>query len=110
MEQIQVDRPRETGRGILLLYMALGIGGLRLIMEASRLSQHPSIGTAILTSVTVLGIIWFFIHMIGTGKNWARITFLVFFIIGLPFEVQALQQALAANPVSALLGIAQTLI
>ena len=59
----------------------------------------------------VLGITWLFIFiMIGKGRNWARITFLVLFIIGIPFSVLPLMQSLAANPISGLLGIVQTII
>ena len=99
-------RPDKVGLAVLLLYVSLGIGLLRSFMEAPQ--QEAPIGLIIFISLFVLGITGFFIFMIGKGKNWARITLLVLFIVGIPFAVPQLFQSLAANPISGLLGIAQT--
>lgn len=110
MEQNQVNRPDKVGTAVVLLYVTLGIGVLRSIMEASRLSAQASVGFVMFITSAVLGLMWFFIYMIGKGRNWARITFLVLFIIGIPFAVLPLLQSLAANPLSGLLGIGQTVV
>jgi hypothetical protein len=103
----QASCPEKVGTAVKLLYATLGIGVLRSIMEASRHAQKASLGFVIFVSVFVLGITCLFIYKIGRGRNWARITFLVLFIIGLPFSILPLLKSLAANPVSGLLGIAQ---
>jgi len=79
-------------------------------MEASTTAKVASPGFVMFITFFVLGIMWFFIYMIGKGRNWARITFLVLFIIGIPFAILPLLQSLAANPISGLLGIGQTVI
>lgn len=99
-------RPDKVGLAVLLLYVSLGIGLLRSLMEAPQ--QEAPIGLIIFISLLVLGITGFFIFMIGKGKNWARITLLVLFIVGIPLAVPQLFHSLASNPISGLLGIAQT--
>ena len=79
-------------------------------MESSTQAEVASPAFVMFIAFFVLGIMWFFIFMIGKGRNWARITFLVLFIIGTPFSVLPLMQSLAANPISGLLGIVQIII
>jgi len=110
MDQNQNSRPANVGTAVKLLYITLGIGVVRSIMEASTTAKVASPGFVMFITFFVLGIMWFFIYMIGKGRNWARITFLVLFIIGIPFAILPLLQSLAANPISGLLGIGQTVI
>lgn len=99
------NRPEKVGTAVKLLYITLGIGVLRSIMEASMHAQMVSPTFVMFITFFVLGIMWLFIYMIGRGRNWARITFLVLFIIGIPFSVLPLLRSLAVNPISGLLGI-----
>lgn len=103
-----IPRPDKVGLAVILLYVTLGIGLLRSLIEAPQ--QEASLGLIIFGTLIGLGIMGFFIFMIGNGKNWARITMLVLFIVGIPFVVLPLLQSLAVNPVSGLLGIAQTVV
>ena len=72
-------------------------------------AQMASPGFVFITFL-VLGIMWLFIHMIGKGRNWARITLLVLFIIGIPFSILPLMNSLSANPISGLLGLGQSVL
>lgn len=110
MDQNQISRPKKVGTAVKLLYITLGIGVLRSIMEASMQAQMASPAFVMFITFFVLGIMWLFIYMIGKGRNWARITFLVLFIVGIPLFVPPLLQSLAVNPISGLLGIGQTVI
>ena len=110
MDQNRISRPKKVGAAVKLLYITLGIGVLRSIMEASMHAQMASPAFVMFVTFFVLGIMWLFIHMIGKGRNWARITFLVLFIVGIPFSILPLLQSLAAAPISGLLGIGQTVI
>jgi len=101
------SRPAKVGQAVTLLYATLGIGFFRNILEVARRSQDTSAGFVMSVILFTLGVSWFFIYMIGKGKNWARITLLVLFVIGLPFALGPLLQSLTAAPVSGLLGIAQ---
>lgn len=103
--QVPADRPQQVGQAVILLYVTLGIGILRSILEASRNPELARTGFLMFITFGVLGIMWFFIHMIGKGKNWARITLLVLFVVGIPLSIFPLLQSLAANPLSGLLGL-----
>jgi hypothetical protein len=105
MDQNQTARPEKVGTAVKLLYINLGIGVLSGIMEA--LMHAPM--TLVFVTV-ILGTMWLLTYMIGKGRNWARITFLVMFIIGLPISVPFLLLSFAENLISALLGIGQTTI
>ncbi len=105
MEQNQTTRPPRVGTAVKLLYITLGIGVLRSIMDASMYTEMASPAFVILISFFVLGVMGFFIFMIGKGRNWARITFLVFFIISIPFAAFPLMQSVGANPISGRIGI-----
>jgi FtsH-binding integral membrane protein len=110
MDQNQASRPDQIRTTIKLLYITLGIGAFRSIMEASVNTQIASPVFVMLITFCVLGIMWLLIYKIGKGRNWARITFLVLFVNGLPFSVLPLLRSLAANPISGVLGIGQTVI
>jgi hypothetical protein len=110
MDRNQAGRPEKVGTAVKLLYITLGIGMLRSSMEVSMSAQKAPPAVMIFIALFVLGVLWLLIHMIGKGRNWARITFLVLFIIGLPFSVLPLLQSLAVNLFSGLLGVAQMVI
>lgn len=110
MDHNQTIRPEKVGAAVTLLYITLGIGVLRSIMEASLHAKLVSPAFVLFVMFVIFGTMWLFIYLIGRGRNWARITFLVLFIIGIPLSVRPLLQTLAASPISGLLGIAQTTI
>ncbi len=110
MDQSQCGRPGSVGTAVKLLYVTLGIAVVMIIMDTPMSTQGTSPGSVKLVSIISLGIPWFFIHMIGKGRNWARITSLVLFITGVPFVVLPLLQRLTASPIYGLLGIGQVVI
>jgi len=50
--------------------------------------------------------VWLIVKM-DRGRNWARITFLVLFLLGTPLSIQPLIHSLSYSPVSGVLGLAQ---
>ena len=112
MEQNQEkeSRPDKVSTAVKLLYLSIAIGVVRSIFEIPTLTQTTSLSLVISVSVFTLAIMAFLIYMIGRGRNWARITFLVLFLIGLPFSVLPLLQSLLANPISGVLGLSQAVL
>ena len=106
MDQNQISRPKKVGTAVNLLYIVLGIRILQTILEASMASARPSM----FIIFCVLAVMWLVIYMIGKGRNWARITYLILFIIGLRVSVVPLWAVLGANPIPGLLVIAQLVI
>ncbi len=114
MYQNKTVRPINVGIAVKLLYISLGIQFVNTVLEMVSIhAQKPSsLFLTIMTFITffLLWVMWFVIYMIGRGHNWGRLTFLVFFAVGmLLFRFRDLQDV-AANPIFGLLGIAQTAI
>jgi len=78
--------------------------------DPSTLGTVDSDRFVLFVTFAVFLVLWFFIQMLGKGRNWARIVFLIFFIINIPFDVLALFQVAATNSISGLLGIGRTAI
>jgi hypothetical protein len=106
----QENRPDMVSKAITLLYVTLGIGLLRTILEAPRLSKSSSLAFVLFVGIFVLGFTWLIVYKIAKGRNWARITFLILFVLGIPLSVVPLLQSLAVNLFSGLLGICQVII
>ena len=115
MNKEKKGRPDKVSTAVTLLWVTIAIGIVGSIMEfPSSLevatAQGFGLGFIIFTTFFTLAILAFFIFMIGKGKNWARITFLVFFIIGIPLAGRSLFQSLLRNPVSGILGIVEIIL
>jgi FtsH-binding integral membrane protein len=106
----QGSRPQRVSTAVALICISLAVGVARILLEASQLSQRAPLGFVLVVGFATLAVLLFFTVMIGKRQNWARITFLVLFIIGVPFSILPLLQSLAKTPVSGILGIAQLLL
>jgi hypothetical protein len=110
MEQnLTKNRPGKVSTALTLLYVALGLGVLRNILEASRFSWTGPAGFVMLITLALFAIGLFLIRMTGRGENWARIALLVAFILVIPFVMIFLAFS-AANPIYGLLGLGQILL
>ena len=122
--QSAMTRPERVETAVILLYGTLAMGVLRVVLESSTSRQTYQslfklgdqvapvprpIWVVLFVGIAALVIIWgtFLISMIAKGRNWARITFLVLFILGVPLSISPLLKSLATNPVSGLLGLVQ---
>ena len=85
-------RPDKVSTALTILWIIIAVGVISSIFNFSN-----SLETA---NASGLGVNWliftllfsylflaFFIYKIGQGRNWARITFLVLFIIGFPITI-----------------------
>ena len=108
MSENQLSRPDRVATAVVLLYSTLFICLIRAVMDASRLiDAAPPIGIEILVIITILilCILWFLIHMIGKGRNWARMVYLAAFIIELPLSIKPILESFAAYFIDGALGI-----
>jgi len=103
----QIVQPSKIATAVKLLYATLGIGIIRSIIESSRHAEASSVGFVLFITFAVFGLMWLLIYMTGKGKNWARITFLVLFILGVPLSILPMIQSLTHEPISGILGLAQ---
>ncbi|MBU4565583.1 MAG: hypothetical protein KKE29_12745 [Proteobacteria bacterium] len=105
-------RPSKSNTAIILLYVAWALGVLRAFLGApaiSHLGSEGQAGAAVAIVVVIFAIMLFFIFMIGKGRNWARITFLVLYIIGTVMMVVGLVSG-APFGAAALMDIVQVII
>ena len=110
MEQNQTTRPSKIGTAVTLLYIGAGVGILNAILYPSLLIKGKPLTVYTIICLAIgFGIGLLLIFMIGKGRNWARITFLVLFILSQPATV-SLTMRESAHLISLLLGIAHGII
>jgi hypothetical protein len=68
------------------------------------------VGFTMFVSLAVLGLMLWLVAMIGRRRNWARITFLVLFVLGLLPSALPLIRSFWSSPVSGLLGLSQVVL
>lgn len=78
-----MKRLENVSIAVKLLYLALFLGILSLIINASELLEIMSLGFFYYLLIFTYGFYFYIVYKIGEGKNWARITYLVLFIIGI---------------------------
>lgn len=86
-------RPNSTNNAIKLMYLSLILGiifGVIAIAtghDMKHLPQKMSATQFMLVAIVTLGVIalikYWFIRMVGSGRNWARILYLILVILGL---------------------------
>ncbi|RYZ95710.1 MAG: hypothetical protein EOP11_24500 [Proteobacteria bacterium] len=105
-------RPDLTKKGIYLLVTALALGLPRTAIESpmllSQASRMPN-GLVILiaSQLFAFAIVGGLLFLIYRRHNWARWSYSVLTILGIPFSVYPLYLSLSAAPVSGLIGIGQ---
>lgn len=92
--------PRGARIAVMLLYICIGIGVIRGILESM----------GIFETLIVLGAMSLLTYLIGKGHNWARILYGILFAIGTPLSITPLIQSIKANLLSGLLGTGQVCI
>ena len=104
------ERPKKVQNAVTILYVTLGIGIVRTVMEASANVEMAGVGFFTVVTLVAFAIMVFLFAMIGRGRNWARITLLVFFLLGLPLSILPLIRSFTISPISGVLGLAQVIL
>jgi|GEM_PF-485039 len=108
------DKPASVSIATKILYATLVVGAIRSALEWPHQVQDAS--PASVLCVTIFSTIFSFaislwvIYMMDRGGNWALITFLVCFIIGVPMAVLQLIKSLSSSPASGVLGLLQVVL
>lgn len=102
-----MERPKEVVYAVRLAITSLILTLVAFPLRRPELikSHLPILGIfALFIALSVSG---FIIFMILRGQNWARLLFITFFFLGLPFSVPAFLMALAKNPAAAIIMLIQ---
>jgi hypothetical protein len=92
-----------------MLWLSLLIGIPRSLLAIPNQREETLLVFFIVILFTIAFMI-FFIQMINNGKNWARITFLILSILGMPLAIYQALDSVSITPISALLGMAQVIL
>jgi hypothetical protein len=102
-----IEPPRAVVSAVQLMYVTLGIGVVRSALEWPQITRDAGPGFALMVLVITFGVLLWLTSRVARGRNWARIVYLVFFLVGLPFSIRPLLHALGYAPLSGMLGIIQ---
>ena len=103
-----MDKPKSVVVAVNLLWGTLLLGLIHVFVTGFPSSQH-SLGPAfqiVVFSITAAIMALFYVK-ISAGRNWARITFAVMFVLGLPVMIFVLPKLLQ-NPVRGVFLLLQT--
>jgi hypothetical protein len=114
-------RPKNVSTAIKLLYLSLILGIINSVLVVitlinSPVTSLPSAYLGITTGITIfilfvtLALLAFFIYKIGKGKNWARILYLILFLIGIPSAVINLIQFFTTWAISGIIGFCEIIL
>lgn len=82
MESKNIGKPSQINTAVNLLWASLAIGFVKSIMDMQHLGSQASPAFINFILISVIAVMALLIVFISKGKNWARITFLVLFILG----------------------------
>ena len=99
-------RPIEVLCAVQLAFASLAVALIATPLRPGVLKPHL-LGFLILGMVLTLLFTSFLLIMILRGQNWARLVFIGFFVIGLPFAFPAILQAIPKSPLMALASLIQ---
>lgn len=106
------EKPEIVKKALLLLWIVLGIGIVRSILELSeslKIAEAQGFGSGAVYFITIFTMSFMAIlfYLIGRRKNWARWVFVILFVLGTPLSVNPLIQSLKQFPISGALGLLQ---
>ena len=102
-------KPQQIKSAVIMLWLSLLIGIPRSLLAIPNQREETLLVFFIVILFTIAFMI-FFIQMINNGKNWARITFLILSILGMPLAIYQALDSVSITPISALLGMAQVIL
>lgn len=103
--------PKQVNISVKLLYSSLIIGIIRMLIN---IIQQPEANNTLIPTIIIsaftFGIAFFFIYMIAQRANWARMIYLIFFIIGIPITILILIGYQDQSRVSAIFMLCQAVL
>ncbi len=114
-DNVLMDKPSKVSIAVKLLYSTLAIRVVRITIDginidSSGVAKEFSMIYTLSIEFFAFGFLGFFIYMIGKGKNWARVTLLVIFILGVTFSILPMIQSLTHSPLLGILDLAEAII
>lgn len=105
--QSAIQKPQTVGTAINLLWASLALGLVKALMDYTHLSATAPAASIFLVFAFTFSLLGFLIFKISTGKNWARITFIIMFVIGMLPTVSFVLGEFSRSPIVGALSVAQ---
>jgi len=83
------SQPDHVTNGIRILWASVVLGALRVVVAPIDAGSEVQPGFGVVVGGGTIVVIGTMVWLISTGRNWARILFLILFILGLPAMVWA---------------------
>ena len=99
--------PLKTAYAVRLLWISLIFGIIRAIFEIINVEETIGVIIGVSIALPIIAIVALLIYMIGKGRNWARITFLVLFILGLFSGIPAIVISVITDPLFTVLRLGE---
>lgn len=100
------DRPTEVLCAVQLAFASLVVALIAIPLQPG-VMKSQSLGFLILVMASSLLFTSFILFMIWRGQNWARLLFIILFVIGVPFSFIGFLKTLPLNPVYAVINLIQ---
>ena len=104
-----MTKPREVAWATSLLWASFAVGLFTMALDWSYESSVQPISKLVLDGAVAFLILAFLIWKISQGKNWARIVYLVLFLLGMFFYFTFARVAIGRSIAVALLTVLQSL-
>ena len=105
-----MEKPKSVSLAVNLSWASLVLGVVKIIVDSNGPThQSPLIFVAFVLIITS-ALIVFLIFKISAGKNWARITLLVFFLLGMVPEIFIVLTEFARSAIVGIISVAQVLL
>jgi cell division protein FtsW (lipid II flippase) len=100
-------KPPEVSRAVILLWVSLAVMPLRMAADWNTTKAVLDSTFVVTVLATTIFLLSFLIWNISQGKNWARLVFLVLYLLGLPFSLYALPADFGRSAIVGVCSIAQ---
>jgi len=76
-------QPTHIKSALILIVISLLVGFIKFALDYDFITSLAPIQTMVVIMVITVLVMLFFAYKIWTGRNWARIVFTIFFVIGI---------------------------
>jgi hypothetical protein len=104
------DRPGSVGTAVTVLWVSLGVGIAKVALDFANLRAMAPMGFTLFVLVATFAVLILLVLKIAAGRNWARIVFLVLFIVGTVPTLPVVRDELERAPLVGALSILQILL
>ena len=104
------ERPAQVSTAVALIWVSLGLGVVNSVLDWRHLTSRSSMSYVLTVQLVTLAIFALLIYKTSCGRNWARLTFLILGVVGVPFFLYQLPAAFERAPISASVGVVQLLL